>query len=81
MRGGIGTADVRGMGERARPTPEATVGRLLRSQTDIGNVVKAFYGDAARDELTHSLGRDREPSRRGPFDLRPVPTGCDRLTA
>ena len=37
------------------PDTEATVGRLLRNQTDIGNAVKPFYGDAAGDELTRQL--------------------------
>jgi hypothetical protein len=34
---------------------EATVGRLLANQTDIGDAVKAFYGDAAGNELTRQL--------------------------
>jgi hypothetical protein len=34
---------------------EATVGRLLKNQTDIGNAVKPFYGKAAGDELTRQL--------------------------
>ena len=37
------------------PDTEATVGRLLRNQTDIGNAVKPFYGDAAGDEVTRQL--------------------------
>ena len=37
------------------PDTEATVGRLLRNQTDIGNAVKPFYGKAAGDELTRQL--------------------------
>ena len=48
------------------PDTEATVGRLLRNQTDIGNAVKPFYGEAAGNELTRQLaahpdrgGRDR----------------------
>ncbi len=39
------------------PDTEATVGRLLRNQTDIGNAVKPFYGEAAGDELTRQLRR------------------------
>ncbi len=39
------------------PDTEATVGRLLQNQTDIGNAVKPFYGDAAGDELTDELRR------------------------
>jgi hypothetical protein len=37
------------------PDPEATVGRLLRNQIDIGNAVKPFYGKAAGNELTRQL--------------------------
>jgi hypothetical protein len=37
------------------PDTEATVGRLLKNQTDIGNAVKPFYGNAAGNELTKQL--------------------------
>jgi hypothetical protein len=37
------------------PDTEATVGRLLQNQTDIGNAVKPFYGNAAGNELTQQL--------------------------
>jgi len=37
------------------PDTNATVGRLLQNQTDIGNVVKPFYGKAAGNELTRQL--------------------------
>ena len=37
------------------PDTEATVGRLLKNQTDIGNAVKPFYGKNAGDELTRQL--------------------------
>ena len=37
------------------PDTEATVGRLLRNQVDIGNAVKPFYGSAAGNELTRQL--------------------------
>jgi hypothetical protein len=37
------------------PDTAATVGRLLRNQTDIGNAVKPFYGKAAGNELTRQL--------------------------
>jgi hypothetical protein len=39
------------------PDTEATVGRLLRNQTDIGNAVKPFYGKKAGNELTNQLRR------------------------
>lgn len=39
------------------PDESATTQRLLQNQTDIGNAVKSFYGDAAGDQLT-SLLRD-----------------------
>jgi hypothetical protein len=37
------------------PDTEATVGRLLQNQTDIGDAVKPFYGQAAGNELTRQL--------------------------
>ena len=37
------------------PDTEATVGRLLRNQTNIGDAVKPFYGEAAGNELTRQL--------------------------
>ena len=37
------------------PDTEATVGRLLQNQEDIGNAVKPFYGNAAGDQLTALL--------------------------
>jgi hypothetical protein len=39
------------------PDTDATVGRLLKNQTDIGNAVKPFYGKAAGNELTRQLRR------------------------
>ena len=39
----------------ASPDTEATVARLLKNQTDIGNAVKPFYGRAAGNELTRQL--------------------------
>jgi hypothetical protein len=37
------------------PDTEATVGRLLQNQTDIGDTIKPFYGEAAGDEVTRLL--------------------------
>jgi hypothetical protein len=37
------------------PDKEETTKRLLQNQTDIGNAVKGFYGDAAGDKLTSLL--------------------------
>jgi hypothetical protein len=39
------------------PDTEATVARLLKNQTDIGNAVKPFYGKAAGNKLTAELRR------------------------
>ena len=37
------------------PDTQATVGRLLRNQVDIGNAIKPFYGKAAGNALTAKL--------------------------
>ena len=37
------------------PDTDATIGRLLENQSDIGDAVKPFYGDAAGNELTRQL--------------------------
>jgi hypothetical protein len=37
------------------PDTDATVGRLLDNQTDIGDAVKPFYGEAAGNEVTRQL--------------------------
>ncbi len=37
------------------PDAKATVGRLLKNQTDIGNAIKPFYGAAAGRQLTTLL--------------------------
>ena len=39
------------------PDTEATVGRLLKNQTHLGNAVKPFYGTAAGNKLTAELRR------------------------
>jgi hypothetical protein len=39
------------------PDTQATVARLLRNQTDIGNAVKPFYGKAAGNKLIAELRR------------------------
>ena len=37
------------------PDADATLARLLRNQTDIGNAIKPYYGKAAGNELTRQL--------------------------
>jgi hypothetical protein len=37
------------------PDTQATVGRLLRNQDDIGDAIKPFYGNAAGEELSRLL--------------------------
>jgi hypothetical protein len=37
------------------PDKDVTANRLLRNQSDIGNAIKSFYGDAAGDKLTALL--------------------------
>jgi hypothetical protein len=41
--------------ESGTPDTNATVARLLRNQTDIGNAIKPYYGKAAGNELTRQL--------------------------
>ena len=41
--------------ETGTPDTDATVGRLLRNQTDLGNAIKPYYGSAAGNELTRQL--------------------------
>jgi hypothetical protein len=37
------------------PDQDASVGRLLQNQVDIGDAIKPYYGDAAGDQLTSLL--------------------------
>ena len=39
-------------GSEALPDADATVGRLLRNQDDLGDAIKPFYGDAAGEQLS-----------------------------
>jgi hypothetical protein len=39
----------------SNPDLEATEGRLLRNQVDLGNAIKPFYGQAAGNQLTKLL--------------------------
>ncbi len=41
--------------EGGTPDTNATVARLLRNQTDLGNAIKPYYGDAAGNQLTQLL--------------------------
>jgi hypothetical protein len=41
--------------ETGTPDTEATVARLLRNQTDIGNAIKPYFGNAAGNALTQQL--------------------------
>lgn len=41
--------------EAGTPDTSATVARLLRNQTDIGNAIKPYYGTAAGNTLTREL--------------------------
>ena len=51
------------------PDTEASVGRLLQNQTDIGNAIKPYYGAAAGKQLTAAPAGAhpdrRRPDRRG----------------
>jgi hypothetical protein len=72
------------------PDLEATESRLLRNQTDIGNAMKPYYGQAAGNRLTallreHILGavtllHGRQRRATPPRSRRPVPRGPPTAT-
>ncbi len=72
--------------EGGTPDTQATVGRLLKNQTDIGNAIKPFYGKAAgsrSDEAAarahpHRGGRDRGREGRQQGGAHRCPEPLDR---